>query len=385
MTICWPRGPGKLIAVEPKTYEDLCRKQVMPTYEHKIQELGQAFLARVAKVFATKQFNPHSVFKGGHAQTMAGFFWPRPYRFNVPNDEERFFEVAPGTKVLAHCRWQNDPNTHATIVVWHGIEGSISSVYMIATAAKAFRAGFNTVRVNLRNCGGTEHLTSTLYHGGMSGDLRAVITELIEKDKLSAIIPIGFSLAGNMVLKLAAEYGDDAPGEVLGVCAVSPSVNLRASSDMICLPSNWIYHHDFVRRLRRRIHLKQKLYPDLYDLTKVPLVHTIRDFDEHFTAVVHGFENADDYYKQSSSIHIIDRIRIPSLIVHAQDDPFIPFASLRNAALNANPHILLLDPERGGHVGFIAASFNGDEDRFWAENRVVEFCQMLIREKLAAD
>jgi predicted alpha/beta-fold hydrolase len=338
---------------------------------------ARVLLARVSEVFAGKQFTPHSVFKGGHAQTLAAFFWPRPYRFNVPADEQRLFEVAPGARVLAHCRWQHEPTHHPTIVVWHGIEGSTGSVYMIATADKAFRAGFNIVRVNLRNCGGTEHLTSTLYHGGLTSDLRAVISEIIEKDKLTRIIPIGYSLGGNMVLKLAAEYGEDPPAEVLGICAVSPSVNLRASADLICQAPNWIYHHDFVRRLKRRIHIKHKLYPGLYDLEKISKVRTIRDFDEHFTAPVHGFENADDYYRQSSSIHIIDKIHIPTLIIHAQDDPFIPFAPLHNAALRANPYILLLSPERGGHVAFISSRLGSDEDRFWAENRVVEFCKLV--------
>jgi len=159
---------------------------------------------------------------------------------------------------------------------------------------------------------------------------------------------------------------------------VSPSVNFRASSDLISQRSNWIYHRDFVRRLRRRIKIKHELYPSLYDPAGVSRVHTIRDFDEHYTAVVHGFANADDYYQKASSIHDIDRIRIPTLIIHAQDDPFIPFAPLQNAALAANPYILLLDPERGGHVAFISSNQNGDEDRFWAENRVIDFCKLAL-------
>lgn len=339
---------------------------------------ARAFLARVSQGFEKTPFVPHKLFRGGHTQTMAAYFWPRPYRLNSPADEERLFEVEPGAKVLAHCRWQSERTGRPTVVLWHGIEGSTASVYMIATADKAFRAGFNVVRVNLRNCGGTEHLTPTLYHGGLSADLRAVITELIEKDKLTRILPIGYSLSGNMVLKLAAEYGENPPAEVAGICAVSPSVNLGASSDMIRQRSNWIYHHDFVRRLRRRIKVKHELYPELYDVGRVSRVRTIRDFDEYFTAVVHGFENADDYYHKASSIDDIGSIRLPTLIIHAQDDPFIPFAPLRNAALAANPYILLLDPERGGHVAFISSELNGDEDRFWAENRVIEFCKLAL-------
>src|SRR5262249_32073813 len=155
--------------------------------------------------------------------------------------------------------------------------------------------------------------------------LRTVIDELIERDGLTRIFPIGYSLGGNLVLKLVAEYGENPPDEVLAVCALSPSVNLRASSDLICRRSNWIYNQSFVRRLRKRIIRKDHLFPGLYDLSKLSMVQTIRDFDEYFTAAVHGFADANDYYEKSSSIHVIDRIRLPTLIIHAQDDPFIPF------------------------------------------------------------
>ena len=178
----------------------------------------QSFLARVASAFAAKTFKPHATFKSGNAQTLAAYAWPRRYRLRrSPGDEERLFEPEPNVKVLAHCRWHEDSRAHATVVIWHGMEGSTKSVYMIATAAKAFRAGFNVVRVNFRNCGGTEHLTPTLYHGGLSEDLRAVVNELIENDSLQRIFVLGFSLGGNLVLKLAGEYGDEPPPEILAL------------------------------------------------------------------------------------------------------------------------------------------------------------------------
>ena len=239
--------------------------------EHDARE----FLSQVERAFARKPFKPHPLFTNGHAQTLAAYAWPRRFRLKVP-DEERLFTVAPGAKVLAHSRWQADAREHPTIVLWHGIEGSSSAIYMLAVAHKAFRAGFNVVRVNLRNCGGTEHLTPTLYHGGLSEDLRAVVGELIERDGLQRLFLIGFSLGGNLVLKLAGEYGDCAPAEVCAVCAVSPSVDLSASADLITQRSNWLYQKDFLRRLRKRIRIKQKLYPDLYDVRELHLVRSIR-------------------------------------------------------------------------------------------------------------
>lgn len=339
---------------------------------------ARTFLARVARAFEAKPFKPHRVFRNGHAQTLAAYAWPREFRFYFERDQERFFEVEPGVKVLAHCRWQANASEHSTIVVWHGIEGSTSSNYMLAIAEKDFKAGFNVVRVNLRSCGGTEHLTPTLYHGGLSEDLRAVVKELIEKDQISTMFLLGFSLGGNMVLKLAGEYGDNPPPEILGVCAVSPSVDLSASAALILKRSNWIYQQDFVRRLKKRIRTKHKLYPDIYDINGLRQVRTLKQFDERFTAPAHGFAGADDYYYRSSSIRVIDQIRIPTLIIHAEDDPFIPFEPLKDPAVVNNPHILLVGTEQGGHVAFISANPN-EEDNFWAENRLIDFCKLAIQ------
>ena len=340
-------------------------------------EKAQALLARAKKAFARKTFQPHSVFRRGHAQTLAAYAWPRGFRFHSEIDEERFFDVAPEVKALAHCRWQNERDKHPTLVVWHGIEGSSASVYMLATAEKGFRAGFNIIRVNFRNCGGTEHLTPTLYHGGLSEDLRAVISELIEKDRLKRMFLVGFSLGGNLVLKVAGEYGDHSPEEILGVCAVSPSIDLTASADLILKRSNWIYQQDFVRRLKQRIRIKHRLYPDLYDVSGLRGVRTLREFDERFTAPANGFADAADYYYRASSLRVAAQIRIPTLVIHAEDDPLIPITPLGDTAIADNPYILLLAPKQGGHVAFISADKGDDPDRFWAENRVIEFCKLV--------
>ena len=339
---------------------------------------ARAFLSGVARAFERRRFIPHRIFRNGHAQTLAAYAWPRGFRFYSERDEERFFEVEPGVKVLAHCRWQTDRGNHPTIVVWHGIEGSTGSNYMLAIAEKGFRDGFNIIRVNLRNCGGTEHLTPTLYHGGLSEDLRVVVKELIEKDQVSKMFLAGFSLGGNLVLKLAGEYGDEPPPEILGVCAVSPSIDLTAAAALILKRSNWIYQQDFVRRLKQRIRTKHKLYPHLYDISGLEQIRTLKEFDERFTAPAHGFADANDYYYRSSALRVIDRIRIPTLIVHAADDPFIPFSPLRDPAVVNNPHLLLLATVQGGHVAFISANQNEDPDRFWAENRVLEFYKLAL-------
>ena len=334
------------------------------------------FFAGVQKKFGARPFRPHRRFAGAHAQTLAAYAWPRRRRLSptVVNDERRLFDIDHGVQVLAQCRWQEDRNEHASVVIWHGMEGSTDSVYMWSTADKAFKAGFNVIRVNYRSCGNTEHLTRTIYHGGMSADLRVVIDELI-RDGLKRIYPIGFSLGGNMVLKLAGEYAGNAPPEVIATCVISPSVDLGASSRLICRRSNWIYHRSFVRSMKARIRKKSLLYPELYDVTKLDQVRTILDLDEVFTSRANGFADAEDYYSKASSVRVVDQIRIPTLIIHAEDDPFIPFEPLRERGFTQNPFLLMVETERGGHVAFVG-EVRDTEDRFWAENRAIEFCQL---------
>lgn len=337
----------------------------------------QNFLARVSEAFGRNPFKPIRLFRNGHAQTLAAFAWPRRRRYrSAANDEARLLRVAPDVQVLAHCRWQADRKAHPTMIIWHGIEGSSASTYMLSTTHKAFQAGFNVVRMNFRTCGGTDHLTSSIYHGGLTEDLQATVKEFIEQDGLDRLFLVGFSLGGNKVLKLAGEYGDEPPKEVTAVCAVSPSVDLSASADLIMKRSNWLYHRDFVFRLKQRTRTKHKLFPELYDVSGLDEVHTIKEFDDRFTSRAHGFAGADDYYNRASSIRVIDRIQVPTLIIHAVDDPFIPFSPLRDAKISNNPHILLIAPEQGGHVAFISAEQKNDADRFWAENRVIEFCKL---------
>jgi predicted alpha/beta-fold hydrolase len=333
-------------------------------------------LEQLAHDFKTRPFVPHRLLKQGDAQTIGAYLWPRRFRLrDHSQDEKRLFQVEPGSQILARCRWQAKPKEHPTLVMWHGMEGSTASSYMLTTADKAFRAGFNVVRVNFRNCGDTEHLSPTLYHGGLSGDLRVVIAQLIEQDQLPQLFIAGFSLGGNMVLKLAGEYGETPPPELRAVCAVSPSIDLRASTTLMARRRNWIYQQDFLRRLKNRIEVKAKLFPGRYDTSILSRIRSVEQFDNSYVAPHFGFADANDYYAKASSLPYISRIRIPTLIIHAEDDPFIPFEPMRNPSIAANPYVLLIATERGGHVAFVSAS--AGEERFWAESRLVEFFRMV--------
>jgi predicted alpha/beta-fold hydrolase len=340
-----------------------------------------SILESIARELRAKLFTPHPRFKSGHAQTFAAYYWPRGFMKRAHRaDEPRIFEVEQGVRVLAHCRWQKDRGARPTMLLVHGLEGANTSVYMLGTAEKAYRVGFNVVRMNLRNCGKTEHLTPTLYHAGLVSDLRVILRELIEQDGLSHIFMIGFSMGGNMSLMLAGEQADKLPTELSGICAVSPTIDLSSCVDAIEWRANRIYKWSFLRSMKNRVRRKQKLYPELYDTTGLKRIRRMRDFDERYTRVGGGYGSVEEYYERASSLHLIRHIKTPALMIHAQDDPFVPFHPFRDPSIAENPYLVFLAPEHGGHVGFLGADSNG-EDRFWMENRVVEFCK-LVYERL---
>lgn len=331
---------------------------------------------RILEHLAGTPFIPPARLRNAHAQTLAGTFLPRRFKPGTERAEPRYFDTTPGVRVLGHCSWQQERQSRATLVILHGLEGSSESRYMLGTAEKALAAGFNVVRLNMRNCGGTEHLTSTLYHAGLTDDLRQIISELVERDGLRELYIGGFSLGGNVVVKLAGEYGGAAPAGLKGVVAVSPSIDLNASADAIEMRSNAIYNLRFVLSLRTRLRLKARLFPERYDASRLRGVWSIRKFDDVYTAPAAGFGNVANYYEKASSLQFISQITVPTLIVHAQDDPFLPFASFRHPDIEGNPNVVLLAPEHGGHVGFISADREG-EDRFWAEIMAVDFVRLL--------
>jgi predicted alpha/beta-fold hydrolase len=232
------------------------------------------------------------------------------------------------------------------------------------------------VRLNLRNCGSTEHLTPTLYHAGLTSDLHAILRELIEQDYLTQIFIIGFSMGGNMSLMFAGADAPAAPPELAGVCAISPTIDLRSCVEAIELRTNRIYKWSFLRSMKNRVRRKQKLFPELYDTKGLSRIRKLKEFDERYTSFGGGFSSADEYYERASAKHFIRDIKVPALIIHAQDDPFVPFQPFRDSSITENPYVIFLAPEHGGHVGFIAADTHG-EDRFWMENRVVEFCKLV--------
>jgi predicted alpha/beta-fold hydrolase len=304
---------------------------------------------------------------------MTLFSWGNPRYFpRLPAPVRRYFDVDHDARVAADCHWQPEPWTHPTILALHGLNGSSDAHYMKGIASKAFERGMNVVRLNQRNCGDTEHLSAGLFHSGLTHDAKAVIEELTSVDGLPSIAVAGYSLGGNLALKLAAEYGDTPPRQLLGVGAVSPIIEIGNCVEALERPANILYQWNFVKDLKRRMRRKDRAWPGRFDISKLGAVKTVRQFDEAYTAPYFGFEGADDYYHRASAMRIVERIRVPTLVITAEDDPFVPPDAFRDPKVVGNRHIELAVSPHGGHCGFVGPA-SAEDDGYWAEKRIVDF------------
>lgn len=317
-------------------------------------------------------FRPVRWLRGGHVQTIASFFLPR--RIQLPAPEERMIEVEKGIRVRCLCYWQSDKASAATVIAVHGLEGSTDSQYMLGIARHGLAAGMNVVLMNQRNCGGMDHCAPTLYNSDRSADVAAVAREIIERDGVSRFSLAGFSMGGNLVLKLAGEWGTDGPAQFHSVAAVCPAVDLAVSADALHEPANRVYEYYFLMQLFGRFRRKAKLFPADFDVARLRGVSTLRGFDDRITAYYCGFSGADDYYQRASAANVIDRIAVPALVIHAANDPFIRLRAETRRRILANPHITFVETKDGGHCAFLGER-NGDpqDDGRWAEKEVVEF------------
>ena len=325
-------------------------------------------------------FHPRRWLGNAHAQTIAGNVLPRPS--HLPRPVQVLVEVAPSrglqiaSQVLCECHWQplDVRRKRPTVILLHGLEGSSRSQYIIGNSSKFFNAGCNVIRMNMRTCGGTEKLAPTLYHSGMSGDVGAVMQYFLQSEHLECIALLGYSMGGNLVLKLAGELGNDAPAQLRAVVGVSAALDLAESANALHEPPNRFYERRFVKALLKRYRRKAFLFPRAFDPQHTEGISSIRGFDDRITALYGGFRDADDYYSRSSAARVLDRIRVPTLLIHACDDPFVRITAETRAIISHNHHITLLETEHGGHCAFLARPepANGN-DGYWAEHTAIRF------------
>jgi predicted alpha/beta-fold hydrolase len=315
------------------------------------------------------------LFRNPHLLTIAGNYWPRPAGEALFPVAARFYETEAGVQVLVHSQ-QPQAEQVGQVILVHGLEGSSDAGYARSLAHAALTAGYAVHRFNMRSCGGTEHLSGrALYHSGQTGDLLAVVRQLGSRTPLFLI---GFSLGGNVVLKLAGELAESGRTLIAAVAAVSTPIDLAACARRLSAPSNVIYSRRFLSRLKQRVRVKETLTPGLFRLEDLSRAKTIYDFDDLFTARAFEFGSADNYYATQSSNQFLDRIRVPALLVQAKDDPLIPFEVYNHPAFSRNRYLRLLAVEHGGHLGFVSKK----KPRLWLDGVLVRWMEQ-VRNKVA--
>lgn len=327
----------------------------------------------------TAEFIPRRGLRNGHLQTMAGNFLPR--RLQLPEPEPLLVEVEGPvagygpSQVLCHCHWQPPEirSQRLTVVLVHGLEGSSSSRYILGNTARALAAGWNVVRMNMRSCGGTDHLSPTIYHSGRSADIGRVFDAIVHQHQLESVALVGYSMGGNLVLRYAGEQGSDLPPQLKAVVGVSPLMDLAASSASLHAPSNRIYEWHFLRNMLARVERRKAMYPRIFSGARLDRIHSLRDFDQEIVARYGNFRDADDYYMSVASSHFAASLQAKTLIIHSIDDPFIRMLPATRDALFSNPHVTFLETKFGGHCAFLARATSPQEDGRWAEQTLLQY------------
>ncbi len=314
------------------------------------------------------EFQP--LFANPHLATIAGNFWPRAIDSARFPAIQRDYRISATTTIRIQ-EHQPSAAPRGQFVFVHGLEGSADAGYVRSMSQAALERGFGVHRVNLRSCGGTEHLSDTMYHSGLTSDTKLILENIRQRfDGL--LVLVGFSLGGNVTLKLAGELGDEAP--MTAACAISTPIDLAACVRTLDRPVNYLYAHRFLSRLKARVMRKNKLSPALYPVTGIEEVKTIWDFDDRFTGPLFGFGDAANYYRTQSAQNFLAGIRVPTLVIQAKDDPLIPFSVYEHEAFRTNPFLELLAVSRGGHLGFLSRQ----KPRFWLDRVVLEWTERLL-------
>lgn len=328
-----------------------------------------------ARVPLPGSFRPVMGFGGAHAQTILGKVLRS--RNALPLERERW--TTPDGDFL-DLDFAPDPDPRAPLLlVLHGLEGNARRGYCMESYRAAAEVGMAAVGLNFRACSGEPNLRARAYHSGETGDLAFVLRSIRERFPSRPLVILGFSLGGNVLLKYLGESGAHEPTGVCGAAVVSVPYDLEAGAARLetTTMGRLVYTRYFLRSLVDKVEQKSHLVDDHGMLAGVRGARTIRAFDDALTAPLHGFVDAGDYYRRSSSTHFLEEIRVPTLLLHSMDDPFLPPSAVPVRAMESNPALHPVLTDRGGHVGFIAGRLG--RPRFWAEESAAAFLAGVAR------
>ncbi|MBX9734903.1 MAG: alpha/beta fold hydrolase [Chitinophagaceae bacterium] len=260
------------------------------------------------------------------------------------------------------------------VIITHGLEGDSSRHYVTGVAQLFTANGYDALGWNCRSCGGELNRLPRFYHHGDANDLRAVIQHAIQLYGYKKIVLVGFSMGGSLTLRAVAEFPEDVPSEVKATISFSVPCSLKGSVDALATKANAIYLNRFLRKLGKKIKGKAALYPTLIDASNYDAIRSFIEFDNRYTAPLHGFADAFDFYERASVGPLLHQIKIPSLIVQAQNDPFLLPVCMPIEAATNNPQIFLEMPVNGGHCGFREQG----SAYSWAEKRALAFAETIL-------
>lgn len=260
------------------------------------------------------------------------------------------------------------------VILSHGLEGNTTRQYITGMVKLLNSHGFDCLAWNFRSCGGEMNQTARFYHSGATEDLDAVVQNAFEKG-YSDVRLMGFSLGGNLTLKYLGEHGASIDSRIKGAIVFSVPMDLKACSLSIIEPRNQIYMRRFLNTLKPKVVEKARFFPEKISLDDHQLVRTLYDFDDIYTAKLHGFKGADHYYAECSSKFFVESISVPTTIVNAENDPIVPFESLPLDILRAHPNVTLLATRDGGHCGFRPARLT--DEFYWSEKYALQFLTSL--------
>ncbi len=264
----------------------------------------------------------------------------------------------------------NGQASSSLVIVSHGLEGSTDRAYIQGMAKIFAQNGYDALAWNHRSCSGEPNRLLRFYHSGATEDLKAVIDHALSLKKYTKIFLVGFSLGGNMTLKYLGEQGENLPAEIQKAAVFSVPLHLSSCSLSLRKAENWIYAWSFKRKLKQKVRLKAKRMPEQLTTNELSKVKDLRDFDNIYTAPLHGFENAEDYYEKCSSLYFLDTIKIKTLIVNALNDSFLQPLCYPTALVGKLEHVYLELPAQGGHCGFAPPDKQG---YYWSERRALEW------------
>lgn len=323
--------------------------------------------------FEPRPFRPAPWLPDPHLQTLAGRVLRSPkgvrYRRERWETEDGDFLDLDFVRPAASPEGRGDG---PLVLLLHGLEGCSESGYVMETARRLRAVGLEAVALNFRSRSGEPNRLRRFYHSGETGDLAAVVERLRERRPDAPLGAVGFSLGGNVLLKYLGERGRDAGGLLDAAVAVSVPFRLAASARRLEQGLGPMYAAYFLRSLRRSVRQKARERGHDFDLDLLGRIRSLREFDDAFTAPVHGFRDAREYYRRASSARFLPEVRVPTLLLQSRDDPFLPEDGLPEGAMRANPWLRPVLVERGGHVGFVEGTVPWDA-RFWAEAQAARF------------